>query len=301
MAGMIGAHLHKYDLEICNYVIGNIVQYMNRPAFRAELEAVLTSRPLLHYLKQAQIDSDTLDADEIRLLLNDDELYRLELVFEDDLNLPWCASEPLHRRYIETVQEVRDNISRQAAEDWSEVCAKFGKQLEDQRTRLLNGIAVIREWAGRLRTLLRVMGAVAFLPAPEGGFPTPTCPQPPPLSCPPVVEMPLPEQPDGHSTTTAQPALATTLSQLTDALNQITTSTTSPTIAPEALSKEDAARFLGVSIPTIEYLIRTRKIEYVQLGSQRGRVIPVDALRKLLQDNIQITGEEELHRRRGRR
>ena len=51
---------------------------------------------------------------------------------------------------------------------------------------------------------------------------------------------------------------------------------------------------------TVEYLIRTRKVRYVQLGSQRGRVIPVEALRKLLQENTQLTAEEEL-RQRGRR
>lgn len=71
-------------------------------------------------------------------------------------------------------------------------------------------------------------------------------------------------------------------------------------VPPEALSKEDAARFLGVGVPAIENLIRTRKIQYVQLGSQRGRVIPVEALRKLLKDNLQLTGEE-LQKRRGRR
>jgi hypothetical protein len=55
-------------------------------------------------------------------------------------------------------------------------------------------------------------------------------------------------------------------------------------IPPEGLSKEDAARFLGVDIASIEQLIRTRKLEYVQHGSQRGRVIPVEALRRFLKE-----------------
>ncbi len=53
---------------------------------------------------------------------------------------------------------------------------------------------------------------------------------------------------------------------------------------PEALDKEAAARFIGVDVATIEHLIRTRKLEYVQYGSQRGRVIPVDSLRKFLEE-----------------
>src|SRR3954452_6704905 len=53
-------------------------------------------------------------------------------------------------------------------------------------------------------------------------------------------------------------------------------------VPPEALSKEDAARFIGEDIATIEHLIRTRKLAYVQHGSQRGRLIPVESLRKFL-------------------
>jgi hypothetical protein len=65
-------------------------------------------------------------------------------------------------------------------------------------------------------------------------------------------------------------------------------------VAPEALSKEDAARFIGEDVATIEHLIRTRKLEYVQHGSQRGRVIPVESLRKFLREYLQQTAEEML-------
>jgi hypothetical protein len=56
-------------------------------------------------------------------------------------------------------------------------------------------------------------------------------------------------------------------------------------IEPAALSKEDAAKFIGEDAATIEHLIRTRKLEYVQHGSQRGRVIMVESLRKFLKDH----------------
>ncbi len=51
---------------------------------------------------------------------------------------------------------------------------------------------------------------------------------------------------------------------------------------PEALDKEAAARFIGATPETIEHLIKTRKLTYVQYGSQRGRLIPVEALREFL-------------------
>jgi hypothetical protein len=63
--------------------------------------------------------------------------------------------------------------------------------------------------------------------------------------------------------------------------------------------KEDAAKFMGVDVPTIEYLIRTMKLEYVQDGSQRVRVIPVSSLRKFLADYPESTGED-LRRKRKR-
>ena len=61
---------------------------------------------------------------------------------------------------------------------------------------------------------------------------------------------------------------------------------------PEALSKEAAARFIGVDEATIEHLIRTRRLAYVQHGAQRGRVIAIEDLRAFLAEFRQATGEE---------
>src|SRR5262249_46387395 len=98
------------------------------------------------------------------------------------------------------------------------------------------------------------------------------------------------------NTSQHHPDLVAVLVRLADRLN--TPATAQP--VPDALSKEDAT-FLGVSVKTIECLIRVRRIESAQLGSQRGRVIPIAALRKLLEDNTQLTAQEELQRRRARR
>ena len=83
------------------------------------------------------------------------------------------------------------------------------------------------------------------------------------------------------------------LNQIGEALERIASAlekqgeTVVSSIAPEGLSKEDAAKFIGEDVATIEHLIRTRKLEYVQHGSQRGRLILVESLRKFLKKYCQ--------------
>jgi hypothetical protein len=68
----------------------------------------------------------------------------------------------------------------------------------------------------------------------------------------------------------------------------------------ECLSPEDAARFLGIKPESLEHLTRQRKIRYVQVGDQRGRVYRLEDLRRFAAERSVPTAEEEL-RRRGRR
>jgi hypothetical protein len=53
-------------------------------------------------------------------------------------------------------------------------------------------------------------------------------------------------------------------------------------------------------VNAIDHLIRTRQIEYVQVGSQRGQVIPIKSLDKFIEKRTQATADEEL-RKRGKR
>jgi hypothetical protein len=78
--------------------------------------------------------------------------------------------------------------------------------------------------------------------------------------------------------------VAQALERIADAMER-QAATALSSIPPAALSKEDAARFIGENVATIEHLMRTRKLEYVQHGSQRGRVITVEGLRKFLKEH----------------
>jgi predicted HTH domain antitoxin len=71
-------------------------------------------------------------------------------------------------------------------------------------------------------------------------------------------------------------------------------------VPPEALSFTEAARFLGVEIRSLEYLVKIRKIRYIQVGDQRVRVFRIADLRDFLDMHMVRTAEEEL-RRLGRR
>jgi excisionase family DNA binding protein len=69
-------------------------------------------------------------------------------------------------------------------------------------------------------------------------------------------------------------------------------------VPPEALSMKDAAQFLGVGVPTIRELVRTRKLPYIQYGSQRGRMFLVEDLRNFLKENRRSSGEVMVSKRR---
>jgi excisionase family DNA binding protein len=70
-------------------------------------------------------------------------------------------------------------------------------------------------------------------------------------------------------------------------------------VEPLAVSRETAAALLGVPLGTIEQLIRERRIGHVRLGAQRGRVIPLAALKQFIAENAEeaVRGLPERTRR----
>jgi excisionase family DNA binding protein len=68
-----------------------------------------------------------------------------------------------------------------------------------------------------------------------------------------------------------------------------------------ALSTDEAAQYLGVPMKTLLYLIRRRKIRYVKVGEQRGRVFRRQDLERYLEENTLLTAQEMLGKRRSPR
>jgi hypothetical protein len=176
--------LHQFDVALCAYALDNIRSYMEKPAFAAYVEERIEP-PVLAYLKAL--------GDEIEpepMLLNERELDDLADTFAGgplEFDRPWTPYEPLHGRCIDCVLEIRNGLAPEYAESWAQASAQFTETLEEGRVRLGGCLLIVREWVGQVRRLLRAMGEVAYLPVPEGAFPTPSHPEPSPLACPPVV------------------------------------------------------------------------------------------------------------------
>jgi hypothetical protein len=171
-----GEALHRYDVQLCDYVVGNISQYLDDKPFAKWVKAHVRSVELRKYL----VETGKFAVEErVILQLNDDELWSLMFDTPFELDKEWVAYDSLHRRYVNTLREVRNNLSKQTAEEWARDCAHFGKRLDAKHLPLQDGIAIVQEWLWRLRRLLLAMGEPGLLPYPDGNSPTPTNRTPP--------------------------------------------------------------------------------------------------------------------------
>lgn len=173
---MNGSTLHDFDVELCEYVLANIRRHLGKPAFDEAVEKTLAPEVLRHLKALGD------DVEPPPMLLNDQEFYDLADDFECGPLVfirSWNAYEQLHRRSINCVKEIRDELAPEHAAEWARAAVGFAKQLESDRVRLHQGIQIVHQWVSEIRRLLRAMNATAFLPRPEGAFPTPTSPEPP--------------------------------------------------------------------------------------------------------------------------
>jgi excisionase family DNA binding protein len=91
--------------------------------------------------------------------------------------------------------------------------------------------------------------------------------------------------------------LVTVVKRLAEAIENQNRST-NQALPPEALSPKEAARFMGVTLATVNHLIRTRKLPYAQHGDQRGRMILVKDCRKFLEDHRQAIDKKPAAKKR---
>jgi hypothetical protein len=180
---MLGKTLYEYDLALCDYVLGNIRCYLFDEGFRRWVAGWTVMPELREYLLEEGVDGDE---PQERLQLNDKELNYLQACMEgpDGPERYWVASEPLHKRYVHTVLEVRKELTPQVAEDWSRDCARFAEKLEAPKVTVADGITIVQEWLWALRRHLGAMGANDLFPRPVGLSPTPTDRRPRPSPAP---------------------------------------------------------------------------------------------------------------------
>jgi hypothetical protein len=175
---MAQSTLHRFDLQLCQYISGNMLgqsggeRYVS--ALRDELE-----QSLVDYLGIGEAD----DSDQYEhFLLDRDEINELELVADDmsgRFDLRWTPYESLHRRRLACVREIRTDLTIQDAEEWSRLSSEFSRRLEQARLTLAAGICIAGEWISEVRRYLVAMGKTDPLPYPDGRSPTPSNPSPP--------------------------------------------------------------------------------------------------------------------------
>lgn len=213
---MLGEKLHEFDQQLGEHVLASIRAHFSDPGFVQYVEEDVNPAVLAYLQLLREADRHP----EPRLLLSDDELDDLHLVFLSEdfkFDRDCLTNEQLYRRSIDCVSEIREHLAKQYAEEWATNCARFAdllrwrklpdvsaelnEQTESQELdeddassdpdsfdgsenrdeyrslpNLSSGIAVVRDWIADVRRLLRAMGAVHYLPHPEGPYPTPTYP-----------------------------------------------------------------------------------------------------------------------------
>jgi len=188
---MSGESLHEFDLQLTNYILMNVRQHLGKRGFAQALKRELRGQ-LFEYIA-ARTD---LDDEDIWLLLHDEECDELVSAFDSRdpaRERRWEPYAQLHARYVDTVKEVRDALSRQVADDWSRACVRFGAALQAEGLSVAEGLQIVSDWANEARRLLKAMGRTELLPRPEDSYPTPTSVEPPPSK--PAALAPLLEEP----------------------------------------------------------------------------------------------------------
>jgi len=266
MSIMTGSRLHDYEVRLVRYVLSNLVQQLDDPAYLACLERRL-SPTLFAYICNFAEDAVAVPT----VLLNEKELEQLRVAVCEhwDFDDTWQRWEPLHRLSVNCVPEIREHLTQHHAEEWATASDRFADRLSGDSVRLRDGIETVSEWVDEIHRLLRAMGATPLLPRPEGRFPTPSH-----SGDSPVVDL----------------ELAATRGTRQSHQPMVQTPETGPSersLVPRELSRQDAATYLGVSVETVEKfqkggLIRYRNASPEGSGKPRFRY-PIADLDQFMQ------------------
>ena len=192
---MPGERLHEYDLDLCDYVLGQIRPLLRELPARpqAGCHVPVGDTPTVATcvgsavagLPVALADHvwAGVTGDKVCLPLSSAELVALEAAIDgvpDDIagECVWVPFPALHRMAVECVPEIGAAVTKATAEEWAADSAAYAARLCQDELPLADGIAAVGCWLGRVRQLLGVMGAYRFLPTPLGTHPTPTNPRP---------------------------------------------------------------------------------------------------------------------------
>ena len=259
---MIENSLHELDIQLCIYALNNIrgnPRLAEYAKYVKYVEKVLAP-PTLAYLVALDVDGDKQP-----LLLTSEELYVLASDIEGgplEFNKPWEADDRVHRMSIDCTREIREAFSLTDADAWASASAEFASELERGKF-LSTGLYVILAWVDQLRRHLRALGATAFLPHPEGSFPTPACPEP-------AATLP-PANLAAQNGSQRDIALAAPIAEIQSLQRELRDLLLSQKTIKEHYTTEELAEMLGKAEFTVREWCRHGRIHAEKKGSGRGR------------------------------
>lgn len=193
---MAGEPLHAFDLELCDYAVGQFRSHLRtlrerpRPPFPAlDYDAFHRQTPA-EWLGRgvaglpeplADLVWAGVTGEPVAMCLNDGELTALAGLVDDpplrcEGDCVWVPFPALHQRYVLCLIDIRSELSQATAEAWASESTNFAARLSEEELPLVEGFETIHEWLWALRHLLVAMKAVQFLLPPLGDLPTPTAP-----------------------------------------------------------------------------------------------------------------------------
>lgn len=179
---MTGERLRLYDLDLCDYVVGQFRMHLRELRGRPSDVSPL-SRPDWHRLDLptwlgravAALPAALADhvwagvaGDKVMRSLTDAELAALRRAADDppirwECECVWAPHPALHREAVACIPEIKAALTRQTAEEWAEQSAVFAAQLCGEDLPLADGIRVVHDWlyvARRLRDAITATDAV---------------------------------------------------------------------------------------------------------------------------------------------
>jgi hypothetical protein len=191
---MAGEHLHAFDLELCDYAVGQLRSHLRtlrerpRPPFPALDYDAFHRETTAEWLGRGVAGLPELLADHVwagvtgepvAVCLNDSELTALAGLVDDpplrcEGDCVWVPCPALHQRYVLCLVEIRSELSQATAEAWASQSLAFAARLSEDELPLVHGFDAVHEWLWALRQLLAAMNAVILRSPPHDDRPTPT-------------------------------------------------------------------------------------------------------------------------------
>ena len=186
------SQLHAFHLWLCRYARMNVRELVDDDDFAPQLarlpkelvESLDHSGEFPSYKKLNELAnasaSDLAQEAGMRspVLLNKEEWDWLLRLTDSSGDIPmrrsWYAFPATHRRSTNCIREIANELSNEAADEWSSESRMFDESLRNERLQLHDGVRLVSQWAAECVRLLKAMGKREFLPRPEGEFPTPT-------------------------------------------------------------------------------------------------------------------------------